>query len=356
MAAVLAALVVLALYSAPSAPPASSGPWNRAYPYPLRAGGSAGVLGQSCVESAGYAYCVGGQDPDGNLTSAVYFAQATSAGVGNWTLSPNPYPQTVVHPSCAPYSGYVYCVGGAHDQNGDDVALSYFAPLSPAGVGNWSRTTSFPTPVDALSCVASVGDLYCVGGESESSGTDATTALNDSVWYAHLSSSGIGAWTRGSDYPGGVYFPSCAGLGSYVYCVGGEDSQQAPENSTYFAFLAPSGMGPWTAGPSYPIDSLAISCAASGSFVYCVGGFESGGATTGAVYASQVSSSSALGAWQAVSSYPDAVQTDCVASTGFLYCVGGFESSANGPTGDCYFALLNGTATVAGPRSSSTSA
>jgi hypothetical protein len=344
MTAVLVVLVAFALYDSTSAPPASSGPWNRAYPYPLQAGGSAGVVGQSCVESAGYAYCIGGQDQDGGLTSAVYFAQAASSGVGNWTLSSNSYPLAVFHQSCAPYSGYVYCVGGARDQDGDDVASSYFASLSPAGVGNWSKTTSFPIPVDALSCVASVGDLYCVGGEAESSGTNATTSLNDSVWYARLSSSGIGAWSRGSDYPGGIYFPSCAELASFVYCVGGEDSLQTPENSTYYAYLTPSGMGPWTPGPAYPIPSLAVSCGGSDSSLYCVGGFESGGATTDAVYVSQISSSSTLGTWQPVSSYPEAVQTDCVTSAGFLYCIGGFDSSTNGPTGDSYFALLNGTA------------
>jgi len=340
LAVVLVGLVALTVYSNLSSP-SSSGPWRSTYVYPLEVGGNTGVVGQSCVDSAGYVYCVGGNDAGGNPTSSVYYAPASSGGVGNWTLSANPYPQPITFESCAPASGYVYCVGGTHDSTGDDTASSYFATLSPSGVGRWAQTTPYPVAIDAPSCVAAAGDLYCVGGENETSSTNSTTAMSGSVWYASVSPSGLGNWTHAAVYPAGVYFPSCSSLGGYLYCTGGEGSQDNPQNATYSAYVTPSGMGAWTPGPGYPVQVIAQSCVSSYASVYCVGGLESGGTSTSAVYYAGVSASG-MGSWQAAPGYPLGVATDCVAGTGFLYCVGGYGSSS-GVTGASYFALLNGT-------------
>ena len=341
LAIILVGLVAVVLYTTLSAP-TNTGPWTQTYTYPLQAGGSSAVVGQSCVDSAGYVYCIGGDDANSNPSSAVYYAEASSSGVGNWTVSANPYPQTIEFESCTTASGYVYCVAGTHDANGDDTNASYYATLSPLGVGPWVETTPFPVATDALSCATTVGDLYCMGGENETTGTNATTTLSSAVWYASVSSTGIGTWKQSADYPVGLYFPSCTSLGGYVYCVGGENAQHVPENATYYAYVTPAGMGPWTAAPDYPIQTIAESCATSYSSIFCIGGLESGGTTTSAVYYASVSSAG-LGSWQSAASYPIGVATDCVSNAGLLYCVGGYESSV-GPTGNSYYALLNATA------------
>lgn len=345
LAIVLAGLITISVYSQLTTS-SSTGPWKQSYPYPVKISGSTGVVGQSCADSAGYVYCVGGENansPSGyNLTNSVYFAAASSLGVGNWTVSANPYPLPISFQSCATASGYLYCVGGTRDASGDDTASSYYAPLTPTGVGPWVSGTPYPVAIDALSCVASVGDLYCIGGENETSGNNSTTSLSSTVWYAPVSSSGIGTWSLAASYPPGVYFPSCTGLGTYIYCVGGENAQYDPENATYYSFVTSLGMGPWTPASSYPTDTIAQSCVASNSNLYCVGGLESGGGTTQAVYFATVSSST-LGPWRAAPSYPETIATDCVSSAGFIYCIGGYDSNT-GATGDSYYAMLNATA------------
>lgn len=339
LAVVLVGLVVLNLYSSFSSSPSGEA-WHSTNAYPLQTGGTVGVVGQSCVDSAGYVYCIGGEDANDTPTSAVYYAPASSSGVGNWSLSANPYPQSIVFQSCASTSGYVYCVGGSHDSSGDDTAAAYYASLTPTGVGNWIQTTSFPVPIDALSCVTTGGSLYCLGGENETAGTSANTAMTSSVWYAPVSSQGIGTWTRAPNYPVNLYFPSCSAVGSYVYCIGGENAQDSPQNSTYYSYVTSSGMGAWTAGPDYPIQAIAASCVTSYSSIYCVGGLQSGGTTTGGVYYAGVASSG-MGAWTSAPVYPEGVATDCIANAGFIYCVGGYSSNS-GPTGDSYYALLTG--------------
>jgi len=341
MVVILAGLIALNFYSGFSTSTSSNG-WNPIPAYPLETGGARSVVGQSCVDSAGYVYCIGGEDTNNTPTSSVYFSEVSTSGIGNWSLSSNPYPTPIVFQSCATSSGFVYCVGGVHDTLGSDTAASYYAALSPAGVGTWSATTPFPVPADALSCVASSSAIYCVGGENETDGTSASTRISSSVWYAGLSSTGIGDWARASDYPANVYFPSCSSLGSYVYCVGGEDSAHAPENSTYFSYVTSSGMGAWTAGPEYPIQVIAASCATVYSSIYCVGGLQTGGATASSVYSS-ITTPSGMGKWQPGPAYPSGVATDCAANVGVLYCVGGY-SAGTGPTGDGSFIALSAIA------------
>ena len=337
---VVVALVLISLYSGLSGP-STSGSWISAYSYPLKAAGVPGVVGQACVESAGYAYCVGGEDFNDDPTSSVYYAPISSSGVGNWTLSANPYPMAIVFQACATSSGYVYCVGGTKDSQGDDTAASYYAPLSPAGAGPWVASTPYPVAVDALSCVTAAGGIYCVGGENETAGTSASAVITNSVWFAPVSAQGIGAWSQSVGYPAGIYYPNCTGAGSYVYCVGGENAKDDPQNATYYSYVTSSGMGAWAAAPGYPIQTIGESCATSYSVVYCVGGFQSGGATTAAVYSASVTSSG-MEQWKPAPSYPLGVATDCVAGEGYVYCIGGYSSSTGEPTGDSYYAVLNG--------------
>lgn len=340
LAAVLVGLVALNLYAGFSSSPTST-TWISADEYPLQLNGSLGVVGQSCIDSAGYVYCIGGENTNNTPTSSIYYTPASATGVGNWTLSANPYPQPIDFESCVASSGYAYCVGGSHDYAGDDTAATYYAPLLPTGVGPWNATTSYPVPIDALACSAASGEIYCVGGENQTEGTSATTAITSSVWYAPLSSSGIGGWSRAADYPAGYYFPACTSLGSYVYCVGGENASEDPVNATYYSYVSSSGMGAWTAGPAFPVPTIAESCTTSFSSVYCVGGLQSGGATASAVYFSDVSSTG-MGPWETAPSYPAEVATDCVGNAGFVLCVGGYDSSS-GATAASYFALLNGS-------------
>jgi len=72
----------------------------------------------------------------------------------------------------------------------------YYALLSSGGVGAWTQTTSYPVDVSSQSCVVNSGYVYCIGG-------------SNAVYYAPLSSSGVGAWTQTMSYPGSAGAQSC---------------------------------------------------------------------------------------------------------------------------------------------------
>jgi len=61
-----------------------------------------------------------------------------------------------------------------------------------------------------------------------------------------------------------------------VYCVGGETSGgQTPAftNSVYFASVTSSGLGTWSQAPDYP-RSVGTSCVITTGDIYCIGGFD----------------------------------------------------------------------------------
>ncbi len=240
------------------------GAWEPGTPYPTA------VDSESCVVSTPAIYCVGGEDSTAVLGDVYYASVSPSGAVGAWSAGPS-YPEPTAAASCVAYGGYVYCVGG-FDADGGEVDASYYAALASPGLGHWSATTPYPRAVDSESCVASAGYVYCVAGEVDSNGNE-NTPISD-VYFAPLTSSGIGAWSTGARYPAALAAPSCAENSGYVYCVGGFDINGLSSRDAYYAALSPSGVGAWTPGAPYPVPIDTSSCVALNG-IYCVGGVSS---------------------------------------------------------------------------------
>ena len=98
--------------------------------------------------------------------------------------------------SCVVYSGYVYCVGG-FNMLGEGSSSTYYASIS-SGISAWMSTTPYPFNVYTVPCVAQANYIYCIAGQQENTvgGTGANTNFPTAqVYYAPLSSSGIGSWS-----------------------------------------------------------------------------------------------------------------------------------------------------------------
>jgi N-acetylneuraminic acid mutarotase len=287
--------------------------WSPSVSYPTN------IWTQSCVASGGDIYCVGGLSGSSTVTdvaSAVYYASISSSGVGQWT-STTSYPFGIRAESCVTSGGEIYCVGGYASSFLSNAV--YYAPLSSSGVGRWTSTTSYPAPIWTHSCAASGIGIYCVGGITPSENFSST------VYYAPFSSSGIGKWTSTTSYPVGDRQLSCAASSSDLYCVGGYQS-----TDVYYAPLSSSGLGQWTKTTSYPftVGANSASCVILGGEIYCVGG-HTGPTISNAVNHATISSSG-VGQWTNATSYPVGVWGEsCVTSGGEIYCVGGQTPSGS---------------------------
>jgi hypothetical protein len=296
--------------------------WSPSVSYPTS------IWTQSCVESGGYIYCVGGLTGPNTVTdaaSAVYYAPISSSGVGNWT-STTSYPTSIRSESCVTETSTIYCVGGYAGSILSDAV--YYAPLSSSGVGPWANTTSYPFPLWLTSCVTSSSGIYCVGGGTSGS----ALSSSDAVYFAPFSSSGIGQWVSTTSYPAGVKQQSCVASGTEIYCVGGYLS-----TNVYYATLFPSGVGKWANTTGYPftVGANLASCVVIGEEVFCVGG-HTGPNVSSDVYHALISTSG-IGQWLNSTNYPVGVfGQSCVVSGGQIYCVGGETASGSILSGVSY--------------------
>ena len=207
------AMIAVALTVIPLSPPVSAQPlnsWSSTTSYPT------GIANQSCVTNSGFIYCVGGFDGS-TAVSNVRFAPISSSGVGTWA-STNSYPSTILEQSCVTNSGFIYCVGGSSPSPTSDVR---FAPISSSGVGSWTSTNSYPFSITEQSCVARASFVFCVGGLSFPIG------LTSDVFFAPISSSGVGTWASTNSYPFPIFEQSCVTRASLIYCVGGNSGTSA---------------------------------------------------------------------------------------------------------------------------------
>lgn len=144
-------------------------------------------------------------------------------------------------------------------------------------------------------------------------------ALLSKVFYAPLTSSGVGAWVETTDYgaasgtagSGGLGTdPSCATTDGYVVCVGGGTTAGSDLSNVYFATLSSSGVGAWMEGVDYGAtsgtsgaggqDVVGTSCSGFSGSIICVGGYGAG--KTIAVWMSHIDSMG-LRYWTSTSSY-----------------------------------------------------
>ena len=341
----IAATAGLLAYSLDSAPqPSCNSVWACAAPYPLHGGSAAGVAGEQCGADSMGVYCVGGVDASGAPRDDVYLGMlSTDGNITAWRQSPSAYPQDVTGESCTAASGYLFCVGGIHDNVGDDLAASYYAEVFANGsLGSWRTTTPFPVPVDSESCIAWSSHIYCVGGNNETDGTETSVAPSSTVWFASEDSSGLGEWVKTTPYPSGIFVPTCFATGGYAYCIGGSNGNSDPLGTAYFAPLTAEGVGEWALTTSYPFASVGPSCVIASGRIYCVGGETAGGqspAFTNLVYSAPISSGG-IGAWQQGPAYPRDASTSCVTAQDNAYCVGGFDESPPGLDGVVNYASL----------------
>ncbi|MDA4134101.1 MAG: hypothetical protein OK441_00845 [Thaumarchaeota archaeon] len=255
----------------------------------------------------------------GTVNSTTTTSSATQVVLA-WNPSTD-YPLTVWTQSCVVSGGYVYCVGGL---TGSDTVTGstgdvYYAPISSSGIGGWTNTTAYPTSIRSESCVTEASTIYCVGGY-------AGTNLSDAVYSASLSSSGVGAWSNATAYPLAVWLAACVASSSGIYCVGGGTSSPTLSSTqdVYFAPFTPSGLGQWVSTSSYPVGVKQQACVSSASDIYCVGGYLS----TSVYYAAL--SPTGVGAWTNTTGYPFTVGANlasCVTIGVEVYCVGGHTGS-----------------------------
>ena len=310
----------------------SIGSWDQSPPYPIT------DEFPGCAAGAGYIYCVGGDENTTTPVNTVYFANITpSKSLSTWNTTSS-YPLSAVGgANCVVYSLYIYCIGGLSGTAAVPTNAVYYAPISSSGISSWTKTTSYPTPIFLDSCSQYNNYVYCVGGNT----TTASGYDTNSVYYAQLSSSGIGAWTSTTPYPTNIEVTSCSTYNGYIYCVGGFNGLPNSKriSNVYYATASSSGVGTWQSTTNYPLDIDQHRCSAYNGYLYCLGGSIGLKYPINSTYMTNINSSG-IGAWIKTTPYPTSIENNggCISFGSYLYCITG--RSESGPSAAVYFATL----------------
>lgn len=314
--------------------------WHSATPYPFA------VAYDQVVVSGNYIYVLGaGLTTNGSETNMTYYAKITQNGILNWVRTTDTPASIIFQNSCVTYKSKAYCIG-----SGDS---SYFANLSPTGVGPWSKTTAYPENVTDAQCFNQGNLMCCVGGMVRKFITNNTRC-------AFLTDTGIGAWTNSTSYPIKVAKQRMIAYNGYVYSIGGLNRTlqytingkftllYAISNSVYYAKITSSGVGSWIKTTDYPYATRSIGLTAYNGHIYGIGGLNCtyttdyvNCATLNETYYAALSSSG-IGAWSAKTPYPFAVfHEGCAQVQGELYCIGGMQTNVNEPYSNVYYTDLS---------------
>ncbi len=282
------------------------------------------ALGQSF--SSNFIYCVG--DSGYGAENLSFYAPISGSGIGNWTQTTS-YPVGVDDAGCAIYKGRIYCVG-TNATDGYDVN---YANISGAGIGEWAATTSYPVPGWYTGCSIYGGYIYCIGDRWLGQYVTATHNLSVTdraygpgeklAYYAQITANGVGNWTQTTSYPIPLYTTGCAIYEGYVYCVGAYNASY--QNRTYYAQVSASGIGKWTQTTSYPRPFTFGGCQIYEGRIYCEGG------DSNLTYYANVSGSG-IGNWIGGTSLPVKMlyEGGCTIQSGYAYCVGNRWGGAAG--------------------------
>jgi len=295
----------------------------------------------------------------GTLCNGTFYAPINANGtIGAWTSTtafPSGMPARDNFGSVA-YNGYLYVFDGmGNAASGDCTAASdlcngtFYAPINANGtIGAWTATTTFASGMPARwdgSAVAYNGYLYVMGGQAGASGGDCTATSNfcNGVFLASIQPAGyLGSVSAASSLPSAAVNNAAAAFNGYIYNFGGWGGSSAVATVSY-AQVSSSGAlvtqsscpGGWTLGgagatawcynnSSLPIGLQNESAVADNGYLYVIGGQNSSGNDSAAVYYAPINSNGSPGSWTATSSLPSVTyQTGVTVYNGYIYVSGG---------------------------------
>ncbi|MBS2021201.1 MAG: hypothetical protein JST92_02245 [Deltaproteobacteria bacterium] len=249
----------------------------------------------------------------------------------------------------AVYAGRLYVLGGYDSATA--TAAVRFAPLGGDGsIGSFTTTTSLPLQLGAISAAVDSGRgvIYVSGGNV------------DALYQANINASDgtIGAWTTtpneitSAPYGAGLVFDQdfLFSIGG-AHVTGGASTTTTTFSESRVAHVSASTTT-WAGGPALPSARVRHGLAAvpangggGSGWLYVVGGFDSSNNEVATVYMAQYATGE-LGSWTTTTPLPSARSSPAVfAYGGFLYAIGG-RAPGFTPLDDALQARINSNGTL----------
>jgi len=277
----------------------------------------------------GYIYLLG------RGTTVQYTSVSSDGTLGSW-LSATSLPSNLQEMSGVAYNGYIYVLGGLLGGSSVTNAVSYVNITTTGALGSWTSTTSLPTNLMDQTSIVYNGYIYVMGGRTSLAGSPITN-----VRYVQINSGGsLGAtWNSATGLPSGVNVASSVVYGGYAYVIGGTGSSADLSSVYYVSINSDGSLNSWsTSSNSLPQTVSQATAVVYNGYIYSIGGYVNGVASSKVYYAA-IGSSGSVSQWSTTSSLPGAtVDHSSVVYNGYVYSIGGGSA---GQSTNVYFAQIS---------------
>ncbi|WP_213453760.1 S8 family serine peptidase [Rhizomonospora bruguierae] len=238
--------------AAVTAAPSADSSWKPVREYP-----TASYDNQAATLN-GKVYSLGGATSATSRKAYVY-----DPGTDTWSALPD-MPNGRSQPSVAAVNGMIYAIGGWGDSTEPVASVDAFDPEQ----GAWHTVAGAtnPAPRAAAGTAVADGQIYLVGGCV----TGACPDSDDVVIF----NPATGTFRAGAKYPHLGSYIGCGGIGGQVYCAGGSTTESFSDAYSY----DPRGDA-WTRLADMPLDLWASQYTAASGLLILAGGVTDGFAT-----------------------------------------------------------------------------
>ncbi len=239
------------------------------------------------------------------------YLQFAASDVGSW-LTTTVLPQTLTgHRAVSWNDRYAYVVGGYNNLN--YVNTVYYASISSGGIGNWTALNPLPVALRDPAVVIGTNTIYVMGGRDGSQ-------VYNTIYYASINTDGtIGAWqTSAVTLPVALWGHTATYCMGYIYLIGGTSSmtENTAISSVYYTKVtAMNTLTAWSAGTSLPATRNRHAAVTYNGKLFVLGGYDNAGVKASTVYYATPGVSGSTGAWSTGTALPVAVSNHSAAVT-----------------------------------------
>jgi|GEM_PF-1092700 len=284
------------------------------------------------IYANGYAYIIGGVDNTSTVVNTVNYAKVNADGsLGTWNTGNNTGLSARYETAAVAANGYIYLVGGKVGGSTSTDVL-YTKINADGNLGNWTATTSLPSPREDGSAIVANGYIYYIAGDNN-------LTNQNTIYYSKLNADGtVGtSWTTGTStsLPTITRFASVFANG-YAYVIG---SSGAANTVYYSKFNADGTNTSWTSTNTLSTGVSDTAAVALNGYIYVIGGSSVG--VTNTVQYAKLNANGTTGTWSTTTNTNLTARANLAAFTanGYMYAVGGVDGTGTALTSVYYTSL-----------------
>jgi hypothetical protein len=284
----------------------------------------------AAVTAKGHLFIIGGNAPGGQYQRGVYSAAIQDDGLlGHWANVAE-LPQALTAHTAAVANGHLFVIGG-FNANGFQATV-FSAPVNDDGtLDEWKTLPALPEPLAVNASVSAHGYIYVLGGRKSHD----PVIVSDNIYRAKVNANGtLSDWeTLLTPLPRSSMWHEAVVACDHIYMIAGQDAVINEYSAVYQTEIHPDGsLGVWKEAIALPKTLAAHAAATIRGGILVTGGWSTpdpSGSVQRNVYWAPLGPDCSLGSWVELTPLPYSTYRHALAATGrYVYSLGGVGAAS----------------------------